>query len=149
MFVTSLRVPTLEEVKEFNKNTRDGDGTLVEPENKGKVTDIFDMEDPIFQFNTMGYNYEDPLVLGLAWAYLIANYHIFRDGNKSTATQVLKFIVENNGGFFKCNDEKLIDEVNKMVPDTGEEIDPGAIGKAVEELKDLHGHLGCAVLDTQ
>lgn len=71
----------------------------------------------------------------MAWAYLIANEHIFNDGNKSTATLVLKFIVEKNDHHFSCNDALLENVVNGMVPDNEEEPNPKTIGNAAEVLR--------------
>lgn len=136
MSVTSLNVPTLEEVKGMNEQTA-GEGCIFA---RDKVSGIFGMEHSIFSQNHVELNFEDPLVLGLSWAYLIANEHIFADGNKTTATLVLKYIVENNGRHFNPG-VNLMNIVNSMVPgneDGGESGESKTAAVVVKETVDKY-----------
>lgn len=138
MPVTKLIVPTLVQVKAMNALT-DGTGNLRVPDSDGMVASIFEMQDAIFDFGAAFFDFNDPVVLGLTWAYLIANEHIFEDGNKSTATLVLKFIIENNDSRFvdDFEDAMLVDIVNGLVPEDDESVNKEAICAAAFKLRDF------------
>lgn len=115
---TTLVLPTRQELVAFNRLTADGDGSVVNEEN---LDDTLNLQNAAFDYDIRDLN--DPVQLGMAFAFCIANGHPFSDGNKSTATFAFEFIQTNNGNEFvvEVNSPELKTIVNNMVPDEEEE----------------------------
>ena len=77
---TNLNIPAYEEVRTLNKLTRDGTGDVRTPD---VLRDILACEGGEFDYvlDEGAGDLDDPVKLGMAFAYLIANRHPYVDGN--------------------------------------------------------------------
>lgn len=109
--LTSLVAPSENDLVDLNKTTRDGDGTIL---NQGKLDDIVFMRNTAFDYAIQDAN--DPIQLGMAFAWCLVNEHVFFDGNKTTATLALDFILTRNNHTLTVptSSQAIIDIVNDL-----------------------------------
>ena len=114
----AVTLPSKEEIQEINRdiirNSRDPDD---DPNDAGK----FFKESPLkYALDpTYGYGNVSEAAYGLAKA--IANDHVFRNGNKRTATEVVKRLFALNGFNFNGDNDDLSHLVNSIVIEDGDD----------------------------
>lgn len=109
--LTSLATPSKNDLVDLNKTTRDGDGTIL---NQSKLDDIVFMRNTAFDYAIQDAN--DPIQLGMAFAWCLVNEHVFFDGNKTTARLALDFILTRNNHALTVptSDQAIIDIVDDL-----------------------------------
>lgn len=73
-----------------NKQTRDGDGTVVRSDD---LDDIVNLENVAFDYGIDDVN--DPTQLGIAFAWCSVNEHVLDEENKAAGTIALDFILNS------------------------------------------------------
>lgn len=108
----TLNTPTREELIEMNASTEDGEGIVYQ---EGKLEALVSLNDNAFEHYIHDIN--DPTSLGMVFAHLIGDGHIFTNGNKSTATLAFKWILTNNGRELdpELAEEDLREIINSLV----------------------------------
>lgn len=124
-------MPSREELIELNKNTEDGDGSVID---EWALTRTLDGSMGVFQYE-MVYS---PLTYGMGLAYCIAHDNIFASGGKATALAAFELYLKRMGSRFRAD---LTDEERKAAESlitSLADANPGLIfGRAKEMRKYL------------
>lgn len=95
-----------------------------------------DILDDIAAMRHLAFDYgvedlDDPVELGMAFAWCLVNEHVFLDGNKSTATLALEWVLDNDGRAFTVPKDPIIIGIVNNLYDT----DLEGIAEGVAEIR--------------
>lgn len=128
-----INIPSKEEIRQINVDVITNS---TDPNEDRSTAGVFNNEGSLDFALDPYVPYEDVFEAAYGLAKAIANDHVFLNGNKRTATAVVKKLFANNGYNFNGNYDALIELVNSLVREDGDD-DEEVKGNFIRSLSEL------------
>ena len=116
----SVSIPTIDQVIDINKAVIENSS---DPDDDKSLAGNFNNKSSLNFALNPPFLYETAFEAAYSIAKAIANDHVFSNGNKRTATEVVKKICADNGYKFNGDDAALAELVNSLVREDDDDYD--------------------------
>lgn len=113
-----INIPSKEEIRQINIDVITNS---TDPNEDKSIAGVFNNEGSLDFALDPYVPYEDVFEAAYGIAKSIANDHVFLNGNKRTATEVVKMLFANNGYNFNGDYNALSELVNSLVREDGDD----------------------------